>query len=66
MSEMKQYVIPLSWEMYGKVRVEAESLEEAVEYALGPECPLPDGDYIEAYIQVEYEYMNEMEGKKDA
>lgn len=26
--------------------VEAESKQEAIEYALGPKCPLPDGDYI--------------------
>lgn len=59
---MKQYRIPLIWQMYGHVNVEAESLDEAVEYALGPECPLPDGSYVDASVQVD-EIVYEMEGK---
>ena len=44
---MKQYKIPVIWECWGLVRVEANSLEEAKEKAIHHETPLPDGDYIE-------------------
>ncbi len=39
--------------MYGYVDVEAESKEEAIDYALGPDCPLPDGDYIDGSVLVD-------------
>lgn len=44
---MKSYRIPLAWKMCGHVDVEAETLDEAIEYALGPECPLTEGDYAD-------------------
>lgn len=50
---MKSFRIPLVWQMYGHVDVEAETLEEAIEYALGPECPLPEGSYVDESIQVD-------------
>lgn len=50
---MKSYRIPLVWQMYGHVDVEAETLDEAIEYALGPECPLPEGNYVDDSIQVD-------------
>lgn len=46
--------IPLVWEMYGHVYVEAESEEEAVEIALGPNFPLPDnGEYVDHSVMVD-------------
>ena len=39
--------------MYGHVNVEAGSLAEAIEYALGPECPLPEGNYVDDSVQVD-------------
>lgn len=45
MSAMGIYRVPLVWQMYGHMDVEAKSLHEAIEYALGPECPLPEGSY---------------------
>ena len=27
--------------------------EEAIEYALGPDCPLPDGDYVDDSVRVD-------------
>lgn len=50
---MKSYRIPLVWQMYGHVNVEAGSLAEAIEYALGPECPLPEGNYVDDSVQVD-------------
>ena len=42
---MTTYRIHLIWSMYGHVDVEADSQEQAIEIALGPNCPLPDGEY---------------------
>jgi len=48
------YKVPLVWEMYGHVWVEADSEEEAVEIALGPDCPLPDdGEYVDSSVMVD-------------
>lgn len=44
---MKYYRIPLAWEMYGHLWVEAETEEEAIEIALGAETPLPEGSYVD-------------------
>ena len=48
------YKIPLVWQMYGHVWVEAENSEKAIEHALGPDCPLPDdGEYVDGSIAVD-------------
>lgn len=44
---MKSYRIPLAWKMCGHVDVETETLDEAIEYALKPECPLTEDDYAD-------------------
>lgn len=62
----RTYTIPLVWEVYGKVSVEADSLEDAIEYVLGPECPLPEGNYVDDSIQVDTDLLNEMEGNCNA
>ena len=62
----KTYTIPLVWEVYGQISVEAESLKEAIEYALGPDCPLPEGNYVDDSIQVDTDLINEMEEKGNA
>jgi len=46
----KKYRVPLVWQMWGCAYIEAESKEEAIEYALGSDCPLPDGDYLDDSI----------------
>ena len=47
------YRVPLVWQMYGHMDVEAKSLHEAIKYALGPECPLPEGSYVDDSIMVD-------------
>lgn len=48
------YRVPLVWQMYGHIWVEAESKEEAVQIALAPETPLPeDGDYVDESVAVD-------------
>ena len=61
MIAMKTYRIPLYWQMYGHCNIKANSLEEAIEIALGPETPLPDGSYVDDSIQVDHEGL-ELEG----
>ena len=39
---MDTYRIPLVWQMYGHCDVDANSLEDAIEIALGPDTPLPE------------------------
>lgn len=61
MNGKKTYRIPLVWQEYGHVDVEAASVKEAVAYALGPECPLPEGAYVDESIDVDYEILKEEE-----
>ncbi len=51
--KLKRFKIPLFWQEYGYVCVEAVSEEAAIEYALGPECPLPKGYYLDESIQLD-------------
>lgn len=46
MREKKTYCVPVVWQMHGHVNVEASSAEEAISIALGPNTPLPEGDYV--------------------
>lgn len=50
---MPSFRIPLVWEEYGHITVTAKTLEEAIEYALGPECPLPEGNYVDDSVRVD-------------
>ncbi len=56
---MSTFRIPLVWMEYGHVNVEADSLQEAIAYALGPECPLPEGTYIDDSVEVDLEALKE-------
>ena len=31
----------------------ASTQEEAIEYVLGPECPLPEGNYVDDSVRVD-------------
>jgi hypothetical protein len=49
---MKTYKIPVVWQMYGYVEVEADSMSEAVNKAY--DAPLPDnGEYLETSFEVD-------------
>lgn len=50
----KTWTIPVSWEECGVIKVEAESLEEALKIAEDPygEIALPEGNYIDASWRV--------------
>ena len=50
---MPTFRIPLTWELYGHVTVTAPTKEAAIEYALGPDCPLPEGNYVADSVRVD-------------
>lgn len=50
---MKSFRIPLVWQMYGHMWVDAETEEEAIKIALGSETPLPEGNYVDDSIGVD-------------
>lgn len=41
---MPEFRVLLVWQVYGHVNVTADTKEDAIAYALGHECPLPQGD----------------------
>lgn len=56
---MSSFRIPLVWQMYGHVNVEGDTLDDAIKYALGPDCPLPEGEYVDDSIQVDDLVLNQ-------
>lgn len=62
---MNTYRIPLVWQMYGHYHVEANSLKDAIEIALGPDTPLPDGFYVDDSVAVDYEALELDQAKKN-
>lgn len=47
---MKQWKIPVTWEVCATITVEADSLDEAMEMARDDNCEIPcpvDNDYVE-------------------
>ena len=63
---MNTYRIPLVWQMYGHCCVDANSLEDAIKIALGPDTSLPDGCYVEESVAVDYEVLGLEQDKKDS
>ena len=54
----KAFRFGVSWEMYGEIEIEAETLEEAIAIAKATEdeIPLPtDGDYVDDSFEVDYD-----------
>jgi len=60
---MKKYSIPIRWESYKRIEVEAENLEEACVKALNQFLKEPDDNYINDSFEVDDiindEYPNE-------
>lgn len=67
---MKVWKIPVTWEMYGVVRVEADTLKAAMEIAEDPDgdIPLPeDGNYVDgswALSSMDPEYVQLFQGSQ--
>ena len=61
----KYYEIPCTWEVYGTIEIEADSLEEAIELAERDDAPMPDdSDYVDGSFQVDRDIAEEI--NKDA
>jgi hypothetical protein len=57
---MNTYEIPVLWEASGYVRVEAESIEQAIQ--LAKDCDLPeDHEYIDGSFEVNIDCMADTE-----
>ena len=57
---MKEYKIPVSWQMYGHVTVKSDTIEHAAQIAetdMG--IGLPEGSYVEASWEVDWDIVNE-------
>lgn len=50
---MKNYSIPITWQSYKRVEVQAENLEEAVTKALKQFLLEPDDTYIEDSFEID-------------
>ena len=60
---MKTWIIPITFEMEGEYKVEAETLEEAIEIAESGDDPcseLPDGDYIDDSFKINMAIIKEV------
>jgi len=57
---MKLFKIPVFWQMYGYMDIEAETLEEATQEAYSSERPLPDGDYVDGTFDVDEDIVEDM------
>ena len=51
-TKLKTYRVPCTWQLYGHIEVEAESLQDAVDEANGDGTNLPSGSYIEGSYEV--------------
>ena len=51
---MNKFKIPVSWECYGEVEIEANSLDEAIKIALEKqdELPLPESNYVDGSFKI--------------
>jgi len=66
---MRTFNIPLIWQEWGTVQVEAETLEEAKAKALGPDVPLPAGSYIDDSLEIDedgLEFHNQTKEERNA
>ena len=52
-----KYLIPVVWSMYGRIEVEADTVEEAFEEADAHlnDFPLPEGFYLEDSFEPDYD-----------
>lgn len=52
---MKKFLIPVTWQMYGFIETEAESLDDAINKVDDDSTPLPDdASYIEGSFEVDH------------
>lgn len=59
MSEKRTYRIPCYWEMYGEMKIEANSLKEAIKQAKNGEPLPPNSTYVEDSFEIDNEIILE-------
>ena len=57
MALKKWYKVPVSWQMYGYMDIEAEGWDEALEIAEDDGTSLPDGDYVDGSFEVDHDVL---------
>jgi len=58
---MKTFKVSVEWALCGIVKVEAETIEEAIEKIENdPDVPLPDGNYLDGSFMVHHECTKEL------
>jgi len=62
---MKTYTVDCSWEMYGHIEIEANSLEEAIQIAESEQTKLSDvtADYVSGSFVVDYDTTYDQNGE---
>jgi hypothetical protein len=53
--EMPKFKVPVVWKVWGVMEIEADTLEDAVDEAIGDHSLPTDGDYIDESIVVDRE-----------
>lgn len=48
----KTFELPVTWEMSGKVKIKAKSLEDAMDLLYSDRIKLPDGEYVEGSLKL--------------
>lgn len=51
--EKTLWEVPVVWENWGVCQVEAETMDEAIQKAIGPDTSLPEGHYVDDSIRVD-------------
>ena len=61
---MKTYTVDCSWEMYGHIEIEANSLEEAIQIAESEQTKLSDvtADYVSGSFVVDHDTTYDQNG----
>ena len=62
---MKLYKIPVMWQMYGYMDIEAETLDEARNEAYHFLRTLPEGNYVEDSFEVDEDVVEGMNHTKE-
>ncbi len=61
---MKNYRIPVIWQMYGYEEVRANSLENAIKIVMNA-YGLPNGEYLDGSFEIDMEGVEEMYGEEE-
>ena len=52
---MKEWKIPIVWQCWGTMKIEADTLLEAMKKAMDDETPLPTGWYIDDSVEIDHD-----------